>query len=97
VAGLAHPVFSQEPGWPERLAGLPARLDRYVAGGLQAVECYYPDATPEITQKLLEWTRQRGLVVTGGTDYHGPGKAPFAPLGQVSVDGATVEALRALR
>jgi predicted metal-dependent phosphoesterase TrpH len=63
--------------------------------GLHAVECAYPDATPEISARLIALARERGLIVTGGSDYHGPGKAPFAPLGQESVDESVVEALRA--
>jgi 3',5'-nucleoside bisphosphate phosphatase len=97
VAGLAHPAFSQEPSWPTRLEGLPPRLDRMQAAGLVAVECLYPDATPEISARLMDLARARGLIVTGGTDFHGPGKAPFAPLGQVSVGWDVVDALRAAR
>ena len=96
VAGLAHPVFSQDPNWSERLAQLPARLDRLCELGLQAIECHYPDATPAITQQLITWATARHLVVTGGSDYHGPAKAPFAPLGQPSVGVEAIEALRAL-
>jgi 3',5'-nucleoside bisphosphate phosphatase len=97
VAGLAHPVFRQDAGWERRLAATPERLDNLQAAGLQAVECYYPDATPEITAQLLTWTHQRGLLATAGSDYHGPAKAPFAPLGSASVDEAVLSALRALR
>lgn len=95
VTSLAHPVFCQDPAWPERLARLPGLLDRLVAAGLDAVECFYPDARPGVAEQLATWAHQRGVLVTGGTDYHGPGKAPFAPLGQVAVDDATVEQLRA--
>jgi 3',5'-nucleoside bisphosphate phosphatase len=97
VAALAHPVFPQDAGWETRLASTPERLDQLQAAGLQAVECYYPDATPEITRQLVTWTEERGLLATGGTDYHGPGKAPFAQLGALSVDAEVLSALRALR
>lgn len=94
VAGLAHPVFCQEPSWPERMASLPGRLDRLREAGLQAIECFYPDATPAVSQQVAAWAGERGLIATGGTDYHGPGKAPFAPLGQVVVDLDVVDAIR---
>jgi predicted metal-dependent phosphoesterase TrpH len=97
VAALAHPVFHQDAGWQQRLASTPQRLDRLQAAGLQAVECFYPDATPDITAQLLAWTRERGLLAIGGTDYHGPDKAPFAQLGTVSVDEDVLTALRAYR
>jgi predicted metal-dependent phosphoesterase TrpH len=95
TTALAHPVFAQDADAAERLAALPARLDAMLQAGLQAVECFYPDATPEITEQLLALTQQRKLIATGGSDYHGPGKAPYAPLGRVVVDAEVVQALRA--
>ena len=96
VAALAHPVFRQDAGWQDRLASTPERLDRLQAAGLQAVECFYPDATPEISQQLVAWSRERGLLAIAGTDYHGPDKAPFAALGTLSTDEDVLTALRAL-
>jgi predicted metal-dependent phosphoesterase TrpH len=97
VAGLAHPVFAQDAAAAERLAGLPARLDALLKAGMQAMECDYPDAPSDLRLKLRELARERGLIATGGSDYHGPDKAPFAELGSVTVDGQVVDALRALR
>jgi 3',5'-nucleoside bisphosphate phosphatase len=97
VAGLAHPIFAQDADAHSRLENLPKRLDALKELGLHALECHYPDATPEVSQRLLDLAHQKGLIATGGTDYHGPGKAPFAPLGQVSVDEDVVEALRSTR
>lgn len=93
VVGLAHPVFSQDATWAEQLSHIPALLDRLVEAGLAAVECAYPDGTPAISDTLRDWVRQRRLVATGGSDYHGPGKAPFAPLGTAAVGGDVVDAL----
>lgn len=96
VAALAHPVFPQDANAAERRASLPRRLDSLVEAGLQAVECFYPDAPAELREELAQLAERRGLIATGGTDYHGPGKAPSAPLGQVSVDGAVVDRLEHL-
>lgn len=95
AAGLAHPVFRHTPDWAARLERVPARLDRLREAGLVAVECFYPDASPAITEQLLAWTRERGLVATGGSDYHGPDKAPGAPLGHSAVALEQVAALQA--
>ena len=57
------------------------------------MECYYPDATPDVSEQLAHLARERNLIITGGSDYHGPGKAPYAPLGHCSVDGDVVAAL----
>lgn len=96
VASLAHPVFSQNPDAADRLQNLRPRLEAMVAVGLQAMECRYPDSTPEISAELLKLAERCGLIVTGGSDYHGPGKAPFAPLGTDAVNGDVVERLRAV-
>jgi predicted metal-dependent phosphoesterase TrpH len=94
VACLAHPVFPQDADAPQRIRELPRRLDVLVAAGLQAMECSYPDATAEVSQQLAQLARERNLIITGGSDYHGPGKAPNAPLGACAVESEVVEALR---
>ena len=97
VAVLAHPVFGQEPDWTARLERVGPRLADLAAKGLAGVECAYPDVTPTIAEQLLAWTRERGLVSTGGSDYHGPDKAPYAPLGRSAVAEEVVQALEAAR
>jgi len=97
AAGLAHPIFTQDADAAMRREQLPRRLDAMVEAGLTAIECDYPDSNPELTEHLRALAQQRSLIVTGGSDYHGPGKAPGAPLGQPSVDGEVVEKLRSTR
>jgi predicted metal-dependent phosphoesterase TrpH len=97
VACLAHPVFCQDADAQQRLRELPQRLDHLVAVGLQALECFYPDATPDATDQLVRMARERGLIATGGSDFHGPGKAPNAPLGACAVEYEVVETLRSAR
>ncbi len=96
VASLAHPVFGQEADWAERLATLPGLLDRLVQSGLAAVECRYPDATPAIAEQLAAWAGERGLIRTGGSDYHGPDRAPYAELGHSAVGTEVVSQLSAI-
>jgi 3',5'-nucleoside bisphosphate phosphatase len=97
TTALAHPVFSQDPDARARLDGLAVRLDAMRASGLHGIECAYPDATPELSERLTALAAERGLIRTGGSDFHGPGKAPYVPLGHVTVDGAVVDALRSAR
>jgi predicted metal-dependent phosphoesterase TrpH len=94
IPGLAHPVFTRDGGWQARLAALPRQLDRLLPLGLGAVECFYPDATPEVSEWLGRWTSERDLIVTGGSDFHGPGKAPYVALGHSAVADSVVEVLR---
>jgi 3',5'-nucleoside bisphosphate phosphatase len=96
VAGLAHPVFEQDGNARERRASVAVRVDRLAEQGLAAVECFYPDASDALRVDLARLAATRGLVATGGTDYHGPEKAPFAPLGTVTAPSDTVQALERL-
>jgi predicted metal-dependent phosphoesterase TrpH len=96
VAGLAHPVFEQDGNARERRASVAVRVDRLAEQGLAAVECFYPDASDALRVDLARLAATRGLVATGGTDYHGPEKAPFAPLGTVTAPPDTVQALERL-
>ncbi|MBV9171383.1 MAG: PHP domain-containing protein [Chloroflexi bacterium] len=97
VAALAHPVFPRDANAAERQAGLDERLGVLREAGLQAMECFYPDATPDLSAALVRLAESHDLIPTGGSDYHGPGKAPFAALGEVSVDEATVARLERAR
>lgn len=39
--------------------------------GLQGIEVYYPEHSPERVEFYLHLARSHGLAVTGGTDFHG--------------------------
>ncbi len=39
--------------------------------GLEGIEVYYPEHTPEDTVTYIELARQHHLLMTGGTDFHG--------------------------
>jgi 3',5'-nucleoside bisphosphate phosphatase len=47
-------------------------LQELVAAGLMGVEVYHPSHTPSETKKLEMFCAQHGLLMTGGSDYHGP-------------------------
>jgi predicted metal-dependent phosphoesterase TrpH len=90
VPVLAH------PGWASSGRALD-RLDALIAHGLQGLEVYYPDHTAEMVDRYRRLADRRGLVATGGTDYHGGGLATRVPLGSVAVPPGAVAALRARR
>ena len=63
---LAHPVtVGLSPG---DLKGL---LKSLAGLGLAGVEAYYSTHSPELTRFLLGCAESLGLVVTGGSDFHG--------------------------
>lgn len=68
---LAHPY--QIVLGDDDLEDLVRRLKGY---GLDAIECYYPQHTPEQTAAYLELAEKYGLHVTGGSDFHGEKNKP---------------------
>ncbi len=66
ISVLAHPGLMQREE-----AGLKALIRSLTDNGLQGLEVYYPSHTRHITRWLLEESRRMGLLVTGGTDFHG--------------------------
>ncbi len=70
IASLAHPV---------RVKGdIPALMPELCESGLNAIEAYHSDHTPEDTQLYLGLASRYGLRVTGGSDYHGAIKPSVA-------------------
>lgn len=66
------------------------RWTAYQALGLNGVEAYYGMHTPAQTEYFLRLAKKRGLLVTGGSDFHGAHK-PDVRLGAV-VDGGYLDA-----
>lgn len=62
LAVLAHPGAVREC-WD---------FPRWVASGLGGIEAYYATHTVSLTRELLELADRYKLVVTAGSDYHGP-------------------------
>ncbi|MCX7855506.1 MAG: PHP domain-containing protein [Anaerolineae bacterium] len=75
VAVLAHPAAS----------GVMEHIPTLASLGLQGVEVYYPDHSPEDVKVLLAMARRYRLLVTGGSDFHGFGLGAGAPLGSMNV------------
>ncbi len=47
-------------------------LKEMVEAGLMGVEVYHPHHTPNQVYKLEQFCAEYGLLMTGGSDYHGP-------------------------
>jgi predicted metal-dependent phosphoesterase TrpH len=63
IASLAHPV---------RVKGdVPALMPELCDSGLNALEAYHSDHAPADTELYLDLARKYGLLVTGGSDFHG--------------------------
>lgn len=77
IAVLAHPGFYNNF----------ELLDELVAKGkLDGVEVYHPENTPEQQELLLKIAKKNGLVVTGGSDFHGGFNVVPTKLGEYGPD-----------
>jgi predicted metal-dependent phosphoesterase TrpH len=83
VASLAHPGKSQRD---HLIPGL-------VDAGLPAIEVYHPDHDPIDTARYKQLARSLGLLVTGGSDYHGAGSTRESAFGRVHLPSADYAAL----
>ncbi len=77
---------------PGRAAG-DALLSELVEAGLAGIEAYYPAHGPELTRRWVEAARRCGLIVTGGSDFHGLAPDEAAVLGGVFVPESVVSEL----
>jgi hypothetical protein len=73
VAIWAHPFWDMT----EDDAVL-ATIDRFVAAGLDGVECFYVTHTEPQTRLLVARLGELGLLTTGSSDFHGPGHRLFS-------------------
>jgi predicted metal-dependent phosphoesterase TrpH len=85
IASLAHPGVTRQPDLIEPLA----------AHGLDALEAYHTDHTPEVRDEVLATARRLNLAVSGGSDYHGDDSR--RPLGGVTLPEPAFDELLARR
>jgi predicted metal-dependent phosphoesterase TrpH len=80
---LAHPCYHTSDAFLEELMSL----------GLLGIEAYYPEHGRALTQRYIERAQQLGLVVTGGSDFHGP-RTGRTSLGNVNVPESVIASLQ---
>jgi 3',5'-nucleoside bisphosphate phosphatase len=81
LASLAHPVLVGPTGEADEAAW----IERLVSEGLDAIEAYHSKHDADATARYLSLAARLGIVVTGGSDFHGdPQHGPAAP-GAVSL------------
>ena len=85
LTSLAH------PGKLKRDDIIPALVE----AGLPAIEVHHPDHDDVDVGRYRQLAAMYGLLVTGGSDYHGPGSGRTAGLGKVTLGAADFEKLAA--
>ncbi len=83
IAVLAHPGFYDNFELFEELIPL----------GLDGVEVWHPENTPEQQELLIKTAKKNGLLMTGGSDFHGAFNATPIRIGEY---GPTEDALAQL-
>ena len=85
VAVLAHP----------KLANSDKLIPQLRDAGLDGVEVYHTRHSWQDVAKYSKIARELGLLMTGGSDCHGPGGKSEVLMGQILVPGECLAALRA--
>ncbi len=67
-AVLAHPGHTLRALGEDEIL---AYVRTLVAFGLDGVECYHPLHSPSLCERLADWCRAEGLMITAGSDCHG--------------------------
>ncbi len=66
-----------------------------IAAGLDAIEVYHPDHTVADVVRYQTMADRHGVMVTGGSDYHGPGSGRTTGLGVVGLPPVAFDRLAA--
>ena len=93
-------------GYIRRAGGIaslahPGKYDRddligpMVAAGMEAIEVFHPDHPPDAVERYRAAAATHGLLLTGGSDYHGPGSGRSNGLGRVGLPIGDYRALLA--
>ena len=65
--------------------------------GLQGIEVYYPRAKPTDKVELTQLAKNYGLLISGGTDFHGALTSKINPIGTCTIPEKELEKLFTLK
>ncbi|MFH0731323.1 MAG: PHP domain-containing protein [Candidatus Omnitrophota bacterium] len=83
IAVIAHPG----------LDSVSSILPSLVKNGIEGIEVYHSDHTPNITDKLKQFAQDNNLLVTGGSDCHGLNKRELL-MGKIKLPYSYVEKMK---
>jgi len=63
-----------------------------IAMGVDGLEVYYPQHSDEQTSYYRLLAEEKGLLITGGSDFHGPNEGN--KLGTVRIDRSLITAMQ---
>ena len=85
IPSLAH------PGYHPRDEIIPPLVD----AGLAAIEAHHSSHDADATARYLDVARSYGLLVTGGSDFHGPGTRREEFFGVINLPQSHLDSLLA--
>ncbi|QDP39412.1 PHP domain-containing protein [Radiobacillus deserti] len=68
----------------------PVHIDRLVEYGIDGIEVFHSKHTPGQTDFWRDRALRRGLLMSGGSDHHGPNSRNPFPIGSVEMDEACI-------
>ena len=83
IAVLAHPGFYDNFDI----------IDDLIKAGLDGIEVWHPENSEEQTEELIKICKKNGLLMTGGSDFHGMYNAKVTTLGCCSTPDENLTAL----
>lgn len=86
VVSLAHPALNR----------CDARIREWAAAGLDAIEVFHSEHSPDDVARYQSMAVELNLAVTGGSDYHGHDHGARAHLGSVTLPPEELDRLKAL-
>ena len=84
VAVMAHPAKSRND----------EIIPELVEAGLQGLEAYHTDHSSHQRKRYIKLAKKYNLMVTGGSDYHGPENVKDIEIGNAVCDLTVVDQLR---
>jgi len=69
-------------------------IPELMVAGLRGLEAYYPSHSHTTTQRYLNLANKYGLLITGGSDFHGFTSGREVKVGDVSINDKLVNKLR---
>lgn len=86
VAVMAHPAKTHDD----------EIIPELVKAGLQGLEAYHTDHTSQQRRRYIKMAKKYDLLVTGGSDFHGPDNMKDIEIGNAVCDLSVVQQLREL-
>ncbi|TDX53301.1 PHP domain-containing protein [Orenia marismortui] len=84
---VAHPVLIERD----------ELLEQLIEWGVEGIEVYHTEQDEEDSKRYLEFAQKNGLLITGGSDCHGPRRKGEVLIGKIKASYDILESLRQYR